>query len=265
MKGPDVRRPLGDGIGRVSFEAPHLQDKSEMNLRFGTALLGIAVAMGACSDGSSSFESASLESDDQKASYGIGLNVGAQIADSRDRLDRQAFMRGVEDALQGDEPAIPREEIQPALQAFAAEIQAAAAEARELAATENTEAGTAFLAENAQREEVTVTDTGLQVEVLREGEGPSPTPGDQVRVHYRGSLIDGTEFDASYGGEPAVFGVGAVIPGFAEALQLMSVGSHYRVWIPSELGYGPQGSGPVIGPNAVLVFEIELLEILDQG
>jgi len=234
-----------------------------MNFRLATGLAALTVTIAACSDGAGSFESASLESDDQKASYGIGLNVGNQITDSRDRLDRAAFMRGVEDALQGNEPAVPREEIQPALQAFAEEVQAAAAEARELAATENEAAGRAFLEENAEFEAVTVTESGLQYEVLREGDGSVPTAGDQVELHYRGMLLDGTEFDSSYGGDPAVFGVGAVIPGFAEALQLMPVGSQYRVWIPSDLAYGAQGSGPVIGPNSVLIFEIELLDIVE--
>lgn len=234
-----------------------------MDFRLVTGLAALTVTIAACSNGADSFESASLESDDQKASYGIGLNVGNQITDSRDRLDRSAFMRGVEDALQGNEPAVPREEIQPALQAFAEEVQAAANAAREEMAVENEAAGRAFLEENAEREEVTTTETGLQYEVLREGDGPVPTAADQAQLHYRGTLVDGTEFDTSYGGEPAVFGVGAVIPGFAEALQLMPVGSHYRVWIPSDLAYGPQGSGPIIGPNAVLVFEIELLDIVE--
>lgn len=234
-----------------------------MTFRLGTGLVALTFTLAACSNGTPSFDSASLDSDDQKASYGIGLNVGSQIADSRDRLDRAAFMRGVEDALQGNQPAVPREELQPALEAFAEEVQAAAAEARQQEGAENAEAGEAFLAENAERDEVTTTDSGLQYEVLREGDGPTPTAEDEVEVHYEGTLLDGTEFDSSYGGDPAVFGVGAVIPGFAEALQLMPVGGQYRVWIPAELGYGEQGSGPVIGPNSVLVFEIELLDIVE--
>ncbi|MDZ7778813.1 MAG: FKBP-type peptidyl-prolyl cis-trans isomerase [Gemmatimonadota bacterium] len=234
-----------------------------MTFRLGTGLVALTFSLAACSNGTASFDSAALDSDDQKASYGIGLNVGSQIADSRDRLDRAAFMRGVEDALQGNQPAVPREELQPALETFAEEVQAAAAEARQQEAVENAEAGESFLEENAQREEVTTTESGLQYEVLQEGDGPVPTAEDEVEVHYQGTLIDGTEFDSSYGGDPATFGVGAVIPGFAEALQLMPVGSEYRVWIPSELGYGEQGSGPVIGPNSVLVFDIELLDIVE--
>ena len=129
---------------------------------------------------------------------------------------------------------------------------------------ENAEEGTAFLAANAAAEGVTVTDSGLQYEILEEATGPKPESTSQVRVHYRGTLIDGTEFDSSYSREePATFGVQGVIPGFGEGLQLMSVGSKYRFFIPSDLGYGAGGSpGSSIGPNATLIFELELLEIL---
>ena len=109
------------------------------------------------------------------------------------------------------------------------------------------------------------TESGLQYEVLEPGDGDSPTAEDRVRIHYTGTLVDGTEFDTSRDGEPAVFGVGGVIPGFAEGLQLMQEGSTYRFVIPSDLAYGPQGSGGTIGPDATLIFEVELLEIVDEG
>lgn len=231
-----------------------------------TALVAVSILLVGCSGGGSgSFDSAALDSGDQKASYGMGLNVGTQIVDAKDRLDRAAFMRGVEDALQSRDPAITREEIQASLQAFATEIQASAAAARESAAADNLAEGEAFLAENGARDGVVTTESGLQYEVLREGEGVSPGPEDEVNLHYRGTLTDGTEFDASYGGAPATFGVGAVIPGFSEALQLMTPGSHFRVVIPSDIAYGRQGAGADIGPNAVLIFEIELFEIVSQG
>jgi FKBP-type peptidyl-prolyl cis-trans isomerase len=119
------------------------------------------------------------------------------------------------------------------------------------------------MATNATKEGVETTDSGLQYEVLRQGDGARPGAADRVSIHYRGTLIDGTEFDSSYErGEPAVFGVGGVIGGFSEGLQLMTVGSHYRLVIPSDIGYGVQGAGASIGPNATLVFEIELLDIL---
>lgn len=236
-----------------------------MNARMGTALLGVSLIFGGCSNaGGTAYENAPLESDDQKASYAIGLNVGSQLADARDRLDRPAFLRGVDDALQQNDPALPREELQPILQSFGQEIQAAAEEARTAAAEENIAEGEAFLAENAEREGVTVTESGLQYEVLEEGDGASPTPGDQVRVHYRGTLIDGTEFDSSYDGDPVVFSTqeGRLIPGFTEALLLMREGAHYRVVIPSHLAYGQAGSGS-IGPNETLIFEIELFEVVE--
>jgi len=237
-----------------------------MTARLGAALLGVTVMLGACSNsgGTASFESAALDTNDQKASYGIGLNVGGQIADARDRLDRSAFMRGIEDALQSNEPALSRQELQTVLEAFGQEIEAAAAEARTRVADENAVAGAAYLEEDRARDGVVTTASGLQYEVLREGEGASPTADDQARLHYRGSLIDGTEFDSSYEGDPVVFAVGRMIPGFREALLLMKPGSHYRLVIPSDIAYGPNGGQPgsPIGPNATLVFEIEMFEVV---
>jgi len=233
-----------------------------MMVRNGAALLGATILLGACSGGSVSFESAAIDTDDQKASYGIGLNVGTQIADTKDRLDRMAFMRGIEDALQANDPAIPREELQEVLQAFGQAIQAEAAQARAAQGQENAEAGMSYQEDNGAREGVITTESGLQYEVLRGGEGTSPTRDDQVRLHYKGTLVDGTEFDSSYDGEPVVFPAGGLIPGFTEALLLMQPGSHFRVVIPSEIGYGPNGSGPVIGPNSTLIFEIELFEVV---
>jgi FKBP-type peptidyl-prolyl cis-trans isomerase len=236
-----------------------------MTIRWGgVALLGVTMTIIACADGggTASYEGAALETDDQKASYAIGLNVGSQLADTRDRLDRLAFLRGVDDAIRENDPALAREELQAVLQTFGQEIQAAAEEARAAEAEANVAAGEAYLAENAEREGVTVTASGLQYEVLREGQGESPTQEDRVRVHYTGTLIDGTEFDSSYGGEPAEFMAGRLIAGFTEALLLMQEGAHYRVVIPSDIAYGPAGQGQ-IGPNATLVFEIELIEVVD--
>jgi FKBP-type peptidyl-prolyl cis-trans isomerase len=233
-----------------------------MMVRNGAALLGVSIILGACSGGSASFESAAIDTDDQKASYGIGLNVGTQIADTKDRLDRMAFMRGIEDALQANDPAIPREELQAVLQAFGQSIQAEAAQARAAQGQENAQAGADYQEENGARDGVVTTESGLQYEVLRTGEGTSPTRDDQVRLHYKGTLVDGTEFDSSYDGDPVVFPAGGLIPGFTEALLLMQPGSHFRVVIPSEIAYGPNGSGPVIGSNATLIFEIELFEVV---
>ena len=226
-------------------------------------LLGVSILFAACGGGETAYQTAPLDTDDQKASYAIGLNVGSQLADTRERLDREAFLRGVNDALESNDPAVPRDELQAILQTFGQEIQAAAEEARAVAAEENIAEGEEFLAENAAREEVMVTESGLQYEIIEEGDGASPTPEDQVRVHYRGTLIDGTEFDSSYDGEPATFAAGQLIPGFSEALTMMSEGAHWRVVIPSNLAYGPAGSGGAIGPNETLIFEIELLEVVE--
>ncbi len=237
-----------------------------MQIRSGLVLLGLAAFLSACSGsgGDMDFSSAALESDDQKASYGIGLNVGRQITETKDRLDRAAFMRGIEDALQGSEPALAATELDAVLSAFAADMEAAANAEYTQMAEENAASGAAYLAENGAKDGVTITESGLQYEVLRQGDGPQPGPDDQVRLHYRGTHVDGTEFDTSYGGDPAVFGVGGVIAGFSEALQLMPVGSHYRFVIPSDIAYGDAGSRGAIGPNETLIFEIELLEIVEN-
>lgn len=235
-----------------------------MNLRLvGVTLVAGSLALAGCAggDGSSS-GSAPLDSDDQKASYGIGMNMGGQLALAEARIDRAALMRGIEDALQGNDSAIPEDEMQTILMAFGQEIEAAAAAERDREAQDNAVAGEAFLAENGRKEGVTTTASGLQYEVLRAGDGASPSQEQRVEVHYRGTLIDGTEFDSSYGGDPAVFMASGLIAGFSEGLLLMPVGSQYRLVIPSDIAYGPTGSGP-IGPNATLVFEIELLGIVD--
>jgi len=237
-----------------------------MRIQRFAAFVGATMVMSACAGadgGAGSYESAALETDDSKASYGIGLNVGNQIADTRDRLDRLAFLRGVNDALAGSDPAVPGEELSGILQQFAGQIQAAAAAEAERLAGENAAAGEAYLVENGAKEGVTTTDSGLQYEILRQGDGPMPGPATDVRLHYRGTLVDGTEFDSSYDGEPVVFNTGSLIQGFSEALMLMPAGSHFKIAMPPEIGYGPQGSGRMIGPNATLVFEIEVFEVVE--
>ena len=229
-----------------------------MAVRWGVMLATAGLV--ACGTGGS-YADASLETDDQKASYGIGHDMGGQLEPASGSFDVAAFMRGFEEALAGEEPSLPQEEISRTVQAFVMNMRAAMEEQAAREAEENQAAGAEYLAENAQKEGVTTTDSGVQYEVLREGDGASPVDGQPVRLHYRGTLIDGTEFDSSYGGEPAQFTVGGLIDGFNEALTLMSVNSHFRVTIPSDLAYGP-GGRPGIPPNSVLIFEIELLEIV---
>jgi len=202
-----------------------------------------------------------LDTNDQKASYAVGFNMWESLAAAGDHLDVQAMAAGIEDARAERDPRIAEAEIQTVMDEFNRTLQAERESTRETESVENREAGDAFLAQNGAREGVVTTGSGLQYEVLRAGDGPRPTADDRVTIHYRGSLVDGTEFDSSYGGEPATFAVGGVIPGFTEALQLMPVGSHYRIVIPGDIAYGVQGRAPSIGPDATLVFEIELLEI----
>jgi len=231
-----------------------------MDRRIGTLLALSTLVLGACGPAGTP----SLETEDQKASYGIGHQMGSQLAPAEAHIDLDAFVAGIRDGMAGNDPAVDQAEIQTALQALSDRVNAEEAERRATEGAANAEAGEAFLAENAAREGVTVTESGLQYEVLRDGDGPTPGPQDRVRIHYKGTLIDGTQFDSSYDrGEPTTFGVNGVIAGFSEGLQLMPVGSQYRFYIPSDLGYGPNGSGPNIGPNATLVFEVELLEVVE--
>ncbi len=207
---------------------------------------------------------ASVETDDQMMSYAVGREVGASLTTTGEHLDLAALIRGINDALAELDPAVSDEDLSAARLRVGQVIQEEQRAEGEAASERNLVEGEAYMATNATKEGVETTDSGLQYEVLRQGDGGArPGAADRVSIHYRGTLIDGTEFDSSYErGEPAVFGVGGVIGGFSEGLQLMTVGSHYRLVIPSDIGYGTQGAGEAIGPNATLVFEIELLEIL---
>ncbi len=230
-----------------------------MRVHHGLTLMGLVVAVTACQKSSSS---ASLKTEDQKASYAVGLNVGHQLKPAAKRLDKAALERGLEDALAGRDPAIPQDSLQKLLQDFSGKVQKDQEDARTAEGQKNLAAGKAYLAENAKKPGVKTTKDGLQYEVLKEGDGPRPDSTDQVTINYKGTLIDGTEFDSSYKrGQPATFGVGHVIKGFSEGLQLMPVGSKYRFVIPSDLAYGHRGAGSSIGPDATLVFEVELLKI----
>ncbi|GAA03186.1 FKBP-type peptidyl-prolyl cis-trans isomerase [Photobacterium leiognathi] len=201
-----------------------------------------------------------LDTVESKASYGIGLQMGQQLAQSGlEGLNVAAIAKGIAASLAGEMPEIEVDEINNALR----ELHTKADEARQAQAKLAAAEGEAFLAENAQRAEVTVTDSGLQYEVLVEGNGEIPTSDKQVRVHYHGMLTDGTVFDSSVSrGQPAEFPVTGVIAGWVEALQMMPVGSKWKLYIPQNLAYGERGAGAAIPPYAALVFEVELLDIL---
>ena len=231
-----------------------------MRILNGVTLVGALVLATGCGDATGG--TASLDTDEQKASYAIGRDVGGSLKPAGERLDVAAFTRGLRDVLEDRESVLSEEEVAAVLERFSESVQADTERQRGEVAEKNRADGVAYLAENANRDGVQTTETGLQYEVLTPGDGPTPSDADHVSVHYRGTLVDGTEFDSSYlRGEPATFGVTGVIPGFSEGLQLMSVGSKFRFVIPGELAYGPSGTQGVIGPDATLIFEVELLEI----
>lgn len=202
---------------------------------------------------------ATLKSPPEQASYGIGYNLGEQLKGQNLEVSLESVIMGLTDSLEDRGQRIDDATLEAAF-AYMRERQS---ERQAVAAKANLSDGQAFLAKNGGRDGVVTTDSGLQYEVIRSGdEGPSPGAEDRVTTHYRGTLIDGTVFDSSYErGEPVTFGVSQVISGWTEALQMMKVGDKWRLFIPSELGYGARGAGPRIPPNSVLVFEVELLGI----
>jgi FKBP-type peptidyl-prolyl cis-trans isomerase FklB len=198
--------------------------------------------------------------DAEKASYGIGLQMGEQLKTNPfEGLNLNSVFEGMKDAYAGGEFQVEIPEIQAAFEKINAEIQTRREEESKVLSAE----GVAFLEENAKRAEVTVTESGLQYEVLATGDGEKPTAESTVRVDYHGTLINGTVFDSSYErGQPAEFPVGGVIKGWTEALQMMPVGTKWRIYVPSELAYGERGAGAAIAPYSTLVFDVELHEII---
>jgi len=208
-----------------------------------------------------------LDTDEQRVSYGMGVGLGERIKQDSIAIDSDAFAAGMKDAIEGAELKMTKEEIMQEMQAFQQKQVAAQQAEFDNLATTNLEAGAAFLAENTTKEGVVTLESGLQYKVLTEGTGSKPKATDTVEVHYSGKLLDGTEFDSSYTrGATVSFPVNGVIPGWTEALQLMPVGSKWQLFIPSDLAYGPGGTGGgPIGPNATLLFDVELIAIKDAS
>ncbi len=223
-----------------------------------TMLIVAALAIAACEQKSNDSAAAAdvmLETDEQRYSYGLGMLIGERVLKQYDAIDYDLLIAGMKAQHQNQETQITLEQATEALNKHMESMfaeQSAANKAR----------GEEFLAANADKEGVSVTDSGLQYSVISTGDGPKPAATDQVTVHYRGTLIDGTEFDSSYSrGEPTSFRLNEVIPGWTEGVQLMNVGSKYRFVIPYDLAYGERGAGGAIGPFETLVFEVELIEI----
>lgn len=224
-----------------------------MNKTVQLLIVGFAIVLSSCSNDATN---KTPETEMEKVSYSLGVNVATGVkAQGIESLDINAISKAINDVFEGNDLDISEEESMQVLQDYFGKLQT---EKQAKAG----ETGTAYLAENSAKEGVITTKSGLQYEVMTEGNGAKPTAADQVTVHYHGMLTDGTVFDSSVDrGEPSQFGVTQVIPGWVEALQLMSIGDKWKLTIPSDLAYGERGAGGLIGPNATLVFEVELIAI----
>ncbi|MGA8538360.1 MAG: FKBP-type peptidyl-prolyl cis-trans isomerase [Terriglobales bacterium] len=213
---------------------------------------------------------AALTTKKDKFSYALGMNIGtglgAQLKKQSVEVDWNLVAQGIKDVAAGSKTRLTQEEAQAVVTEMQNEVRKEQQEKMQEAGAKNKTEGGAFLAANKSKEGVVTLPDGLQYKILTEGKGPKPTATDSVVCNYRGTLINGTEFDSSYKrGQPATFGVGQVIKGWTEALQLMPVGSKWQLYIPSSLAYGERGAGADIGPDATLIFEVELLSIVDKN
>jgi FKBP-type peptidyl-prolyl cis-trans isomerase FklB len=207
-------------------------------------------------------ETAVLKTQKEKVSYGIGVDLAKSFRSQGIEVDLDLLVRGLKDGLSGGKLLIPESDLRKVLAEFRAELMQKRAQEMKLAAEENRKKGEAFLAENGTREGVMTMPSGLQYKILKLGNGRTPTEADTVEVSYRGTHINGTDFNSTEAGKPATLKLkSGLIPGWTEALQLMPVGSRFRVFIPPQLGYGEKGAGADIGPNETLIFEVELLAI----
>jgi FKBP-type peptidyl-prolyl cis-trans isomerase FkpA len=234
-----------------------------MNRYLRSTLLAAATAAAFGVSGLALAQDGQLKTDKDKVSYMVGMQVGSSLAQIKDEIDLAVVMKAMESTIKGEKPLMTQEQAMEVQKGFAERLQAKRAAEMQAAATKNKAEGEAFLSKNKTAPGVKTTASGLQYKVVTEGKGPKPAVTDQVKVHYTGTLLDGTKFDSSVDrGEPAQFALNAVIPGWTEALQLMPVGSKYTLWIPSPLAYGDRGTPGPIGPNATLKFDVELLEIV---
>jgi len=207
-----------------------------------------------------------LKTDKDKVSYAIGVNIGKSMRKDAVDIDPTIFSRGMKDALGGGKLLLTDDEMKVALTKLQGELRAKQEQAMQKSGEINKKAGDDFLAQNKTKEGVVALPDGLQYKILKEGTGPKPAATDSVVCNYRGTLLDGTEFDSSYKrGQPATFPVSGVIKGWTEAVQLMPVGSKWQLFVPAELAYGNRGAGSDIGPNSTLIFEVELLSIQNKA
>lgn len=225
-------------------------------------LVGLVACRKAGGDTAKALTKEALDNQKKKVSYAIGLDIGQNFKARAMDIDLDILFQGMKDSQKAEKPLLGPEEIQKVMTQFQQDMMKIEQAKRLTQGQDNKVKEEAFLKENSQKPGVKVTASGLQYRVISEGTGPKPKESDTVSVHYRGTLLDGTEFDSSYKrNQPAVFPLKGVIKGWTEALQLMNVGSKYQIFLPSSLAYGEQGAGQVIGPYATLIFEVELLGI----
>ncbi len=197
----------------------------------------------------------------EKVSYGIGVDMARNFKRQGIDVDVDLVIKGLKDGLSGEKLLVPEEELRTILLAFQHELRRRQLQALKAAAEENSKKGEAFLAENKTKKDVVTLPSGLQYKILKAGDGKKPTEADTVVCHYRSTLVDGTPLDSSEAEKPATFKVTGVIPGWREALQLMPAGSKWQLFIPPHLAYGERGADGRIGPNATLIFDVELVSI----
>ena len=222
------------------------------------AITLLILSFGLCEAG----EAPGILDENDRISYSLGYQIGGDFKRQGTDLKSDLVVQGIQDALKGDKPRMAPEEMKKTLVELKRKVTATQQEERKMSAEKSRAEGETFLAENAKKEGVVTLPSGLQYKILKEGTGASPQATDNVTVHYRGTLIDGTEFDSSHKrNQPAIFRVNGVIRGWTEALQMMKPGAKWQLFIPAKLAYGERGTGSAIPPNSGLIFEVELLKV----
>lgn len=220
-------------------------------------VLGIGLLMG-----QAYAQDVTLKNQKDRLSYSIGMDIGMTLKSQSIDVDPAIVARGIKDSISGQNPLMTEQEMRETINTFQKEMMAKQQEVAKQQGEKNKKEGEAFLVENKKKEGVKTLPSGLQYKVIKAGAGKKPKAADTVTTNYRGTLIDGTEFDSSYKrGKPATFPVNGVIPGWTEALQLMEEGAKWQLFVPSNLAYGERGAGGQIGPNATLIFEVELISV----
>jgi len=256
--------------GRMAASASRKETTVESTSRMCVVMAAFVMLVAGAvyaADDSATVQPVELKTDFDKSSYALGVQMAISLKrPGMEEVDIEMLIRGLRDVMADRNLALSDEEQQQVMTGFRTRLMAKQREAREKETKDNLAAAQAFLEENAKKEGVIVLPSGLQYKVLRDGTGRTPTETDRVKTNYRGMFIDGTEFDNSYKrGQPSEFDVTGVIPGWTEALKLMKEGAKWELYIPADLAYGPRGRPPRIPPNSALVFEMELIEIVEAA